>query len=133
MLIGLLGTAVGVFVAGAIVAWKLRRDSGRRSSDAAAGKPVTLPCALRVDAKWKHGKLTLHDELAEWRPRFGAQEPVAINAAGTVRLDQRDVGAREAIAINPQLTVLALNVQGRRVELAVLPADLPLVGNALRL
>jgi hypothetical protein len=124
-----LGTAIGVIIAGAIVAWKLRADASRRASDATADKVVTIPCALRVDGKWKQGKLALND-LAEWRPRFGAKESVSIDTAGTVLLEQRKVAGSEVVALNPQLTVLALNAGGKRVELAVLPVDLPLVSKA---
>ncbi|HEY0499061.1 MAG TPA: hypothetical protein VGD48_25185 [Kutzneria sp.] len=112
------------------MAWRQRAASGRRSSDAAAGRPVTIPCALRVDGKWRHGKLTLNGELAHWRPRFGTQGSVAVDTAGTVLMDQRDVAPAEVVSLNPGLTVLALNAGAQRVELAILPADLSLAGNA---
>lgn len=130
MLIELLSAAVGAVIAGAIISWRQRTASARRSSDAAAGQPVTLPCALRVDGTWRHGKLTLSGKQAHWRPRFGTRGSVAIDTAGTVLMEQRDVAPAEVVRLNASMTVLALNAGGRRVELAVLPSDLPLAANA---
>ena len=83
-----------------------------------------------MDGRWRQGKLTLTAEAAQWRPRFGRTGETNIELATTTVMDYRAVTPKEAIAMSPGLTVLALNAHGKRVELAVLPGDVPLLDKA---
>lgn len=125
---------VAGIVAGLFLLWRQRKASASRRRSFTEGLTVKVPCAARRggdEQKWRHGKLVLTNGTVTWRPRFGTRGTFLVDHERAVAMDRRPVLGKENWHINPSLVVLAYNVGGTRLELAVLPEDLEVVGKVL--
>jgi hypothetical protein len=121
---------------------ELNRRRGRRKASARLavfnkGSEVTIPCAVRYPVgdhpKWTHGTLTLSRGKASWKGRFSRGPSLTLNRQTAIGVRTRQISGREKLRMSPRLTVLAYDVAGVTVEMAVRRDDLPLAGRVLNI
>jgi hypothetical protein len=114
-----------------------RSTPSRRLRAFLAGSPVTVPCGLRhpdvAAARWRSGSVRLSRGSAVWRPRFHGGAPVVFRPADIVPVGWRPVRASERFRWRRGRIVLAYDMADSRVELAVRPRHLTIVGRVLAL
>lgn len=116
-----------------------RRRSGppRRLRAFLAGAPVTVPCGLRqpdaAAGRWRSGVLRLARGSAVWRPRFHGGAPVVFRPSDIVPVGWRPVRPAERLRWRRSHIVLAYDMADTRVELAIRPRQLTIVGRVLAL
>jgi hypothetical protein len=84
--------------------------------------------------RWRRGTAALGPGSVHWRPRHRAAE-LAARAIDLQRVDLtrvRGTTAREVLRVDRSCTVFGLATDNELLELAVLPADLPVVRAVLR-
>ena len=95
---------------------------------------VWLRRSTPAPTPWRRGTVALGPGSAHWRPRRRSAEPSA-RAIDLQRVDvtrARGTTAREVFRLDRSCTVFGLATDSELLELAVRPADLPVVRAALR-
>jgi hypothetical protein len=129
-----LGDLLGSVLGDELTERRSAKATSKQLAAFAAGEVVAVPCALREpDARWRHGALRLVKGQAAWIPRFRKSPEVTLARGAATAVRSRRVGPAEAFGVNPNLFVLAYAVEGRTLELALRPRDLPILGRVLEI
>lgn len=114
-----------------------RSAPSRRLRAFLAGSAVTVPCGLRHSGwssdHWRSGSVRLARGSAVWRPRVHSGTPVVFRPADIVPVGWRPVRSAERFRWRRSRIVLAYEMGEVRVELAVRPRHLTIVGRVLAL
>jgi hypothetical protein len=130
MLDSLIESLLGGLIDGATSRRRARKKADRRQHDFAAGADVTMPCSLRRlpgSGTWTHGTLRLSPDGATWRPRLNRGAPLALPSRTFSWVGTHPAEPGHGLLLATAMTVVVLNADGDRLELAVLSKDVTLL------
>lgn len=112
---------------------RTERATRKRLAAFSAGRPVTIPCAFREQAGWRHGRLELVKGRATWTRRFAKAPGFVLGRGEATPLYSRSVTRAEALHLNQRLTVLVYQRGEATIEYAVRVRDLAVIARVLEL